>query len=595
MSDQKNLIIAVALSIAVIMGFQFFYEMPRMEAEQARQLALEEAQAQDGPIDAQTPQVSSVDGSSAAVPVPGGASVGSVPGEVPAPAPTNGGINGAIVAAAPRVPVNSDRLRGSISLRGGRIDDLALVNYHETIDPTSPEIVLLAPTGTEHPYHAEFGWAPAPGANPKLPKRDTKWRTNDSQLSPGSPVTLRWDNGEGLLFERTYTLDDNFMITVRQQVTNQTGGTVTLYPYGLISRTGTPEVSGFIILHEGALGVFDGELVEEDYEDIQEAGSQKFTSTGGWLGVTDKYWLTALIPDQGQKFTGTINHSLSGNSDRYQVDYLLDGQQIPTGGSVTTLNRLFAGAKEADLLETYNDTFQINSFNLAIDWGYLRFLTQPLFHVLKWLYALVGNFGVAILLLTVAIKMVFFPLANKSYKSMSMMRKLQPEIVKMRERFSDDKARLQQEMMALYKKEKVNPMAGCLPIVVQIPVFFALYKVLFVTIEMRHAPFFGWIKDLSAPDPLTFITLFGVFPWDAPQMLAIGIWPLLMGASMFLQQKLNPQPADPMQAKIFLFMPIMFTFLLGSFPAGLVIYWTWNNVLSITQQWVIMRRMGVKI
>ncbi|HIF10951.1 MAG TPA: membrane protein insertase YidC [Sneathiellales bacterium] len=591
MSDQKNLIIAVALSIAVIMGFQFFYEMPRMEAEQVRLQALTEAQTLEETSGAETPPVSNAGLTPSVAPIAGNAS--GVP--VLAPGTTKVGPDGALLAAAPRVPISSDNLRGSISMRGGRVDDLALVNYHETIDDQSPEIVLLAPTGTEKPYHAEFGWISAPGANLKLPTRDTLWQTTGSQLSPGSPITFGWDNGAGLLFERTYTLDDNYMFSVRQQVSNRTSTAVTLYPYGLVSRTGTPEVSGFIILHEGALGVFDGELVEEDYEDISEAQSQEHNSTGGWLGFTDKYWLTALIPDQKQRFTGTFNHSLSGQRDRYQVDYRLDAQQIPAGGSVTTLAHFFAGAKEADLLEAYNDNYKITSFDLAIDWGYLRFITQPLFHVLKWLNGLVGNFGVAILLLTVAIKIVFFPLANKSYKSMSMMRKLQPEVVKMKERYGDDRTRMQQEMMALYKKEKVNPMAGCLPIVVQIPVFFALYKVLFVTIEMRHAPFFGWIKDLSAPDPMVFINLFGLIPWDPPQLLAIGIWPLMMGASMFLQQKLNPQPTDPMQAKIFMLMPIMFTFMLGSFPAGLVIYWTWNNVLSITQQWVIMRRMGVKI
>jgi YidC/Oxa1 family membrane protein insertase len=592
MSDQKNLIIAVVLSIAVIMGFQFFYEAPRMEAEQARMQALEEARAEkraESP-DALMPGGTDSDGEPLSIPVP----EGSVP--VPASAAAgNAPSDGATFATAPRVPILSDRLRGSLSLRGGRIDDLALLDYREAIAEDSPEIILLAPTGSAHPYHAEFGWTAPPGANINLPSRGTIWSTSNSELSPGSPVTLNWDNGDGLLFARTYTLDDNYMISVRQQVTNRTTAQVTLFPYGLISRTGTPEVSGYIILHEGALGVFEGELVEEDYEDMQEAKSQSFRSTGGWLGITDKYWLAALIPDQESPFTATINHSLTGQTNRYQVDYLLDELHIPAGGSSAALSRLFAGAKEADLLETYNDTLAINSFNLAVDWGYLRFLTQPLFHVLKWLNGLVDNFGVAILLVTVMIKIVFFPLANKSYKSMSMMRKLQPEVTKMRERLGDDRVKLQQEMMALYKKEKVNPMAGCLPIVVQIPVFFALYKVLFVTIEMRQAPFFGWINDLSAPDPMTIINLFGLIPFEPPQMLAIGIWPLLMGASMFLQQKLNPQPTDPVQAKIFLFMPIMFTFLLGTFPAGLVIYWTWNNVLSISQQWVIMRRMGVKI
>ena len=583
MSDQKNLIIAVILSVAVIMGFQFFYEIPRMEAEQARMEAVatarDEKRAEQTAADALMP---------ADAPVPADTPVANAPGQLAALEQ-----GGKTAATGPRLPIASDRLKGSIALRGARIDDLSLIDYRESIDPESDQIVLLSPAGTARPYYAQFGWTAVPGANTKLPSSNTVWRTTDTSLSSDHPVTLKWDNGEGLTFSRTYTLDENFMFSVRQQVTNNSGEAVTLFPYGLISRTGTPEVSGFIILHEGPLGVFDGTLEEEDYDDIQEAKSKKYSSTGGWLGITDKYWLVALAPDQDRKFSATINHFLE--DDRYRVDYLFDGQQIPAGGTAATSSYLFAGAKEVKLLDTYENALQITGFNLALDWGYLRFLTQPLFYVLQWLNAAVGNFGVAILLLTVMIKLIFFPLANKSYTAMSKMRKLQPEIVKMRERYPDDRARLQQEMMALYKTEKVNPMAGCLPIVVQIPVFFALYKVLFVTIEMRQAPFFGWIHDLSAPDPMTITTLFGLIPWDPPQMLALGIWPLLMGASMFLQQKLNPQPADPMQAKIFMLMPIMFTFLLASFPAGLVIYWTWNNVLSITQQWVIMRRMGVKI
>jgi YidC/Oxa1 family membrane protein insertase len=589
MSDQKNLIIAVILSIAVIMGFQFFYEYPRMAEEQARSEALEAARAEKradqdaSEAQAYAPVITPVPGAAGTAPV--------TPGSVAAS--LGDGVDKVVESV--RLPVTSGRLKGSIALTGARIDDLSLVDYRETIEPESPQIVLLSPTGTEYPYYAEFGWILASGDATKLPSRDTVWRTTDSGLSPGRPVRLSWDNGAGLTFTRTYMLDEDYMFTVSQQVTNRGSEPVALYPFGLISRSGTPEVSKFVILHEGVLGYLNEELVEEDYEDIQEEGPQKFSGTGGWLGITDKYWLTTLVPQQDLPFTAAINHSITSAGDRYQVDYMFEAQQIPPGTSVEISNHLFTGAKEVNLLESYETALGISEFNLAIDWGYLRFLTQPLFYVLKWLNAAVGNFGIAILLLTVLIKLVFFPLANKSYTAMSKMRQLQPEITKLRERHKDDKQRMQQDMMALYKKEKVNPMAGCLPIVIQIPVFFALYKVLFVTIEMRQAPFFGWIQDLSAPDPLTVVNLFGLIPWDPPQMIAIGIWPLLMGASMFFQQKLNPQPADPVQAKIFMFMPIMFTFLLASFPAGLVIYWTWNNVLSIAQQWVIMRRMGVKI
>jgi YidC/Oxa1 family membrane protein insertase len=353
---------------------------------------------------------------------------------------------------------------------------------------------------------------------------------------------------------------------------------------------------GFYILHEGPLGVFNDTLTEVDYDDLQEVPKNQTDSTGGWIGITDKYWLAALIPDQKIGYKGTFQYTQPGQTDRYQADILSQQPlQIANGGTAQTVSRLFAGAKEVHLLDRYEKQFGIARFDLAVDFGWFYFLTKPLFFVLDYFFNRLGNFGLAILALTVCVKLVFFPLANKSYKAMSKMKGLQPEMTKLRERHGDDRQKLNQEMMALYKKEKVNPAAGCLPIMIQIPVFFALYKVMFVTIEMRHQPFYGWIHDLSAPDPMTIFNLFGAIPWDPPQFLMIGIWPVFMGASMYLQQLLNPQPADPVQAKVFLFMPLFFTFLLGSFPAGLVIYWTWNNVLSITQQWVIMKRMGVPI
>ena len=598
MSDQQNLFMAVILSIAVLVGWQYFIEAPRIEAERARQAALEESRPQAVAVETGIP--------AAGTPVPGRATP--IPDSaLPAPdgPPPATPVAAALAAAAdraavttgrPHVAIRSDHLNGSIALEGGRIDDLSLAAYRETLDPESDTIVLFSPAGTAHPYFAEFGWTVTPGANVKLPNSATVWQSSGSLLSPDQPVTLSWDNGQGLRFGRTYEIDEGYLFTVTQKVVNSGAAAVTLYPYGLISRLGTPEISGFFILHEGALGVFDGTLQEMTYEDMRDEQSFKGSSTGGWAGITDKYWLAALIPDQRTPVNASFRHSMSGAIDRYHVDFLTrEGLVLAPGGSIQSTNRLFAGSKEVDLIDRYEQADGIDRFDLAIDWGWFYFLTKPLFYVLDFLFAAVGNFGVAILLLTVVIKLLFFPLANKSYVAMSKMKKLQPEMVKIRERFEGDKTRQQQALMELYKKEQVNPAAGCLPIVVQIPVFFALYKVLFVSIEMRHAPFYGWIHDLSAPDPMVITNLFGLVPWDPPQLLAIGIWPLLMGASMFLQQKLNPQPADPVQARVFMIMPFMFMFLLASFPAGLVIYWTWNNVLSIAQQWVIMRRMGVKV
>ncbi|MEM7652937.1 MAG: membrane protein insertase YidC, partial [Pseudomonadota bacterium] len=412
------------------------------------------------------------------------------------------------------------------------------------------------------------------------------------------PLVLTWDNGEGLIFKRTYTLDENYMFTVNQSVENNTGSPVQLFPFGRIIRHGQPDTLGFFILHEGLVGVFNETLSEIDYDDLIDDGPQKFSSAGGWLGFADKYWLVTLIPGQEDQVDATFRHYLRGGTDRFQVDYLSrsdTGITIPAGGRGESESHLFAGAKEVKVLQAYEEQLRIPRFEFAIDWGWLHFITRPFFWALDQINNVVGNFGIAILVLTVIIKLVFFPLANTSYKSMSRMKLLAPEMTKIRERFKDDRVAQQQEMMALYKREKVNPVSGCLPIIIQIPVFFALYKVLFVTIEMRHAPFFGWIQDLSAPDPTTMFNLFGLIPWDPPSLLMIGIWPLLMGFTMWFQQKLNPAPPDPIQAKVFMFLPIIFTFMLASFPAGLVIYWTWNNALSILQQWVIMKRMGVKV
>jgi YidC/Oxa1 family membrane protein insertase len=582
--DQKNLLIAIVVSVAILFGFQFLAErfLPHPPPPPPKTAT-------------QAPPASPTATEPGASPPQVGAAP---PGAAPAAVAES---REAAIAGQPRVKIDTPRLHGSIALTGARIDDLTLATYHETVDPTSPEVVLLWPTGTKDPYFAAFGWCPSGGckdaADPTLPGPQTKWTASGGVLSPGHPVTLTWDNGQGLVFNRTFTIDENYMFTVEDAVKNTGSTAVSLMPYGLLSRAGTPPVSGYYILYEGPIGFLDGGLQEVKYTSLTPEKPADFTSTGGWLGFTDKYWLTALVPSKDAVTKAKFRHSIEGGIDHYQADYLGAAIDVPAAGTASTSVRLFAGAKEVKLLDSYADS-GITRFDRAIDFGWFYFLTKPIFLVLVFFHGLLGNFGLAIFLLTFLIKLAFFPLANKSYSAMSKMKLMQPETVKIREKYPDDKAKQQQEIMALYKKVGANPLAGCLPIVIQIPVFFSLYKVLFVTIEMRHAPFFGWIHDLSAPDPTSFVNLFGLLPFAPASVpviggfLAIGAWPLIMGVTMFLQQKLNPQPVDPVQAKMFMFLPIVFTYMLSAFPAGLVIYWSWNNLLSIAQQWAIMHRQG---
>jgi len=605
MLENKNLLLAVVLSVAILFAFHFLGQTlnppaskPALTTEAPATAAGATPSAQPAPAGGTAP------GSGIVPSVPGdGAAPGAVPGAVPGAAPATGSLppqaglgqtRQQVLGQVPRVRIDTPRLHGSIALVGGRIDDVTLASYRETLDPDSPEIVLFSPPGTAEPYFAETGWVAAGGAM-AVPGPTTVWTADGNTLSPTQPVTLSWDNGEGLTFRRTFAVDENYMFTVRQSVESRRSDAVTLLPYSLVSRWGTPPTSGYFILFEGPLGVFDGTLNEVKYKDLQEKGVITEKTTGGWIGISDKYWLSALVPNQEQPITARFVFQRVHDVNQYQVDYVAPAQLLEPGGKIEQESRLFAGAKVVTLIDKYEEQYNIKRFDLAIDWGWFYFLTRPMFYALNFLHGLVGNFGIAILLLTVGIKLLFFPLANKSYRAMSQMRKLQPEMLKLKERFGDDRARMNQEMMALYKREKVNPASGCLPILIQIPVFFSLYKVLFVTIEMRHAPFFGWIQDLSAPDPTTVFNLFGLIPWDPPQFLMIGAWPLIMGVTMWMQQKLNPQPPDPVQAKLFMILPLVFTFMLAQFPAGLVIYWTWNNILSIIQQWVIMKRMGVKI
>ncbi|MFE0757572.1 membrane protein insertase YidC [Inquilinus sp. NPDC058860] len=563
MTDQKNLILAIALSLAILLGFQFLFPAPKPTAPAPQQ--------QGATTSTASPQAPTTVGGAAQAPMD----------------------RAQALAQSGRVKIEAPRLHGSINLTGGRIDDVTLRDYRETVDPNSPEIVLLTPLGGPSPYYADYGWAPA-DPSVVVPGANTVWTADRQTLTADAPVVLRWDNGQGLVFERSISIDANYMFTVVQRVVNNTDKPVQLAPYGRVLRFGTPVTQGYYVLHEGPYGVFNGTLEEKTYKDIQDDKAVRNTSTGGWLGFTDKYWLAALIPDQAVKVDTQFLHQSDGEG-RYLATYQADAVTVAPGQTVDSTGRLFAGAKEVDLIGSYAETLNITKFDFAIDFGWFWFLTKPFFKILAWIHSVVGNFGVAILIFTLALKLLFYPLADKSYHSMAKMKALQPEMVKLRERFADDKAKQQQELMALYKREKVNPAAGCLPIIIQIPVFFALYKVLLVTIEMRHAPFFGWMHDLSAPDPTTVFNLFGLIPWSPPAMLMIGAAPIIMGVTMFLQQKLNPAPADPVQAKVFMALPIVFTFMLAHFPVGLVIYWAWNNTLTILQQWSIMKRMHVKI
>ncbi|KAF0119724.1 MAG: preprotein translocase subunit YidC, partial [Xanthobacteraceae bacterium] len=520
------------------------------------------------------------------------------------PVPVQGQSREAILAATPRVGIETPRLKGSINLLGGRVDDLVMTTYRETIQRNSPNVVLFAPAGSpidpvnhRHPFYAEFGFVPAAGQTAAVPTAQTAWTQQGSgMLTPANPVTITWDNGQGLTFRRTFSIDANYMITVKDGVSNAGAAPVSLHPFGLISRHGLPQTSGYYILHEGLIGVFgDKGLQEVGYSAIETARTQAFKARGAWLGITDKYWAAALIPDQATETDSSFKFFQSGTTKSFQTDFLSPSLTVAPGATAETTTRLFAGAKEVRVVDGYSDALKIDRFDRLIDWGWFYFITKPLFVVMDWIFIQTGNFGIAILLVTLLIKALFFPLANKSYASITMMKKVQPEMMALRDRYADDKMKQQQELMALYKREKINPLAGCWPILIQIPVFFALYKVLFITIEMRHAPFFGWIQDLSAPDPTSIFNLFGLLPFAVPAFLLIGIWPIIMGITMWIQMQMNPAPTDPIQAAFFKWMPILFTFMLASFPAGLVIYWAWNNLLSVLQQGLIMRKYGVKI
>ena len=487
-----------------------------------------------------------------------------------------------------RVQFENSTVIGSISLVGGSIDDLTFKKYTNTLNGDD-NVILLNPKKVEDGYYIETGWATA-NKNINLPNSKTIWTIEgNNKLTPNSPIKLSWTNDQNIKFIKDISIDDQYLFKVNQTIINNSEKTYNFYPYGQIIRNLAPEIIDFFILHEGLIGVFDSELIEKDYDDIEE---KKFSINAdkGWLGITDKYWITSLIPQENRKFRTDFDYK-----NKFRANFI-ETSATEIGANETKSNeiKIIIAAKEVDIIDGYAENLNISKYDLAIDWGWFYFLVKPLFFLIDYFFKLTGNFGIAIILITICIRIVFFPLANYSFKSMAKMKVLQPEMTRLKELHKEDKMKLQQEMMALYKKEKVNPVSGCLPIFIQIPFFFAIYKVLFVTLEMRHQPFYGWIKDLSERDPTSIFNLFGLIPWDPPSFLLIGVWPCLMGLSMYLQQKLNPTPPDPIQAKIFAFFPLFLTVILAPFPSGLVIYWTINNILTMAQQYVIIKRTTVK-
>jgi YidC/Oxa1 family membrane protein insertase len=560
--DNKNFILAIVLSMAIIFAYQFFFTKPQLEQAQQQQAAAQQSAA------------------------------------VPAAEATSVVARDQALAAGPRLKIDTPEFSGSINLKGAQLDDLVFKTLHETVQPGSPNVRLLAPSGTQDAYFSESGFVAPQGSTIKLPDDKTVWTAPaDATLTPATPVTLTWDNGAGLTFKREISISDQYVFATKDTVTNATGAAVSLIPYARIQRQDTPKIQGYTTFFEGMLGVHDGSLEEAYYKSVaKEGGTVVKPATGGWVSFTDKYWATALIPNQKLPLTATYQHFKIGERDAYQVDWLAkDAATIAPGTATEFESHVFAGAKVVESINAIGSKYGIEKFDLMIDWGWFGFLTRPMYTILHFAKGIMGNFGLAILLVTVLVKLLVFPLANRSYASMSKMKKLQPAMEKIKAEYPDDKVKQQQEIMEMYKREKVSPLSGCLPIAVQIPIFFALYKVILTSIDLRHAPFYGWVHDLSAQDPTSLFNLFGLLPWNPPAALMIGVWPLLMGATMWVQMRLNPAPADPVQASMFNWMPLIFMYMMHTMPAGLVIYWSWSNLLSIIQQSFIMKKNGTEI
>ncbi len=555
--DTKNIIAAISLSAAVIILYSLFFAPSPQDRKQIQPEKNITSESTDAPSLEQNEPVSKISRTDA-------------------------------INEGNRILFENDSIKGSISLTGSSIDDLTFKKYTKTLNGKD-NIVLLNPKKVQNGYFVETGWVTA-NKNIEIPNSKTIWKIEgNNKLTPNSPVKLVWTNDDGIKFEKKISIDNQYLFTINQTIINNSDKTYNFYTYGQIIRNEAPEVTNFYILHEGLLGVFDDQLIEEDYDDIEEK-KYSVNAEAGWLGITDKYWITSLIPEEEKKFRAEFDYK-----NKFKANFI-ETNATEVGANETKSNniKIIIAAKEVDIIDGYAERLNINKYDLAIDWGWFYFIVKPLFFVTDYFFKLTGNFGISIILITFCIRLIFFPLANYSFRSMAKMKVLQPEMARLKELHKEDKMKLQQEMMALYKKEKVNPVSGCLPIFIQIPFFFAIYKMLFVTIEMRHQPFFGWIKDLSERDPTSIFNLFGLIPWDPPSFLLIGAWPVLMGVTMFLQQKLNPAPPDPVQAKIFMFFPLFLTVILAPFPSGLVIYWTINNVLTMAQQYVIMKRTTVK-
>ena len=563
--DFRNVIFAIALSFAVLFGWSVIFETPKIEGENQSQ---------------QTESYQKKDNQNSDTPTP---SVDAKNNNVPNISREDA------LKSSKRIKFENENIKGSIALKGALIDDIVFKKYKEELG-SDKKVTYLNPAETNNGYFIENGWASSNLKKVSLPNTETVWKVKgNKKLSEGNPIIIEWNNKSGLIFRKKIELDDKFLFKITQEIENKSNQRVELYPYAQITRNEAPDVTDFYILHEGFIGVFNEELEEEDYKDIEDK-KKEYSAEDGWLGITDKYWMTALVPEKNQPFKGEF---LFKNG--FKANYIQNKPVVvQPSSSKTSETKIFIAAKEVRIIDGYAESENINKFDLVIDWGWFYFFTKPLFFIMNYLFELTKNFGIAIILVTAAVRLLFFPLANYSFRSMAKMKILQPELLRLKELHKDDKVKLQQEMMSLYKREKVNPLSGCLPILIQIPFFFAIYKMLFISLEMRHQPFFGWIKDLSAQDPTSIFNIFGLIPWDPPSFLIIGVWPILMGATMFLQQKLNPTPPDPVQAKIFMFFPLFLTIILAPFPSGLVVYWTINNILTIAQQWVIMRNTTVK-
>ena len=564
--DNKNVFVAIALSMSVLLFWGAFFETPEKN-DQNLKTNNQIQQKEESSITPNTNQAPSINQTTAQKKLSREDSI----------------------KKSDRIKIENENIIGSISLEGGLIDDISFKNHKQKVEGKK-NIEFLNPSQSENGFYVESGWASI-GNNIKVPTKNSKWEVEGNKtLTAKSPITIKWDNKEGIIFKKKIELDEKYLFKISQKIQNNSLKSLELYPYAQITRNRIPDdIQNFYISHEGFIGVFDDELKEDDYDDIEDNKIVR-EANDGWMGITDKYWMTVLVPEKGKNFKSTFQFN-----DAFKANYIInDPIKINASASGSNNFRLFVAAKEVNTIDTYAETQNINKLDLVIDWGWFYFFTKPLFFVIDYLFKLSGNFGFAIVLITLAIRALFFPLANFSFRSMAKMKAVTPEMTRLKELYKDDKVKLQQEMMALYRKEKINPASGCLPVLIQIPFFFAIYKMLFISLEMRHQPFFGWIKDLSAADPTSIFNAFGLIPWDPPSFMIIGIWPILMGASMWVQQKLNPAPTDPIQAKIFAFFPLFLTIILASFPSGLVVYWTVNNILTIAQQWVINKNTTVK-